>query len=90
MIKPINLEALTKWIGHIPADVRKEVDTLAPMLKKLGYDTKSDNPTYGTADQIVLDNMNRLKENEQFWKDKMKIYARQLPNATNLIKPRLA
>jgi hypothetical protein len=58
------------------------------MLKKLGYDTKSDTPSYGTADQIVLDNMNRLKENEQFWNEKMKIYARQLPNGTDVVKNR--
>jgi hypothetical protein len=58
------------------------------MLKKLGYDTKSDTPSYGTADQIVLDNMNRLKENEHFWNEKMKIYARQLPNGTDVVKNR--
>ncbi len=73
----------------MPADVRKELDTLAPMLKKLGYDTQSDSPSYGTAEQLVLDNMNRLKENEQFWKDKMKIYARQTPNVTGVIKNRV-
>ncbi len=83
MIKPINLEALTKWVGHLPADVKNELDTLAPMLKKLGYDTKSDVPSYGTADQVVLDNMNRLKENAEFWNAKAKSYARQFPNATN-------
>ena len=88
MVKPINLEALTKWIGHIPVDVLKELDTLAPMLKKLSYDTQSATPSYGTADQLVLDNMNRLKENEEFWNAKAKVYARQVINATNLVKLR--
>lgn len=82
VIKPINLEALTKWFGHVPEDVKEQLDTLAPMLKKLGYDTKSDAPTYGEADQFVLDNMNQLKQNAEFWDAKAKAYARQAPNAT--------
>ncbi|CAF0953679.1 unnamed protein product [Rotaria sordida] len=84
VIKPINLEALTKWIGHIPNDVKQDLDILAPMLKQLGYDTKSDVPSYGNADQLVLDNMNRLKQNADFWNAKAKLYARQLSNSTNL------
>jgi hypothetical protein len=56
------------------------------MLKKLGYDTKSDVPTYGTADQLVLDNMNELKENAAFWKDKAKSYARKPPDDKSLFK----
>jgi protein-tyrosine sulfotransferase len=90
VIKPINLEALTKWFGHIPNDVKRELDTLAPMLKKLGYDTQSDTPSYGNADQLVLKNMNQLKENAEFWKAKVKVYARQLPNATNLSRNSLS
>jgi protein-tyrosine sulfotransferase len=79
---------LTKWHGHIPNDVKKQLDSLAPMLKKLGYDTQSDTPTYGTADQLVLDNMNQLKENADFWNAKAKVYARQPPNATGLFRKR--
>ena len=59
------------------------------MLKRLGYDIQSDIPSYGNADQLVLENMNRLKENAEFWNAKMKVYARQLPNATNLPRNRL-
>ena len=70
----------------MPADVKHELDTLAPMLKKLGYDTQSDVPNYGVADQLVLDNMNALKENAAFWDEKAKMYARQLPNNTNLLQ----
>jgi hypothetical protein len=65
-------------------DVKAEIDTLAPMLKKLGYDTQSEIPTYGTADQVVLDNMNELKQNAEFWNAKAKFYARLLPNDTAL------
>ncbi|CAF3323564.1 unnamed protein product [Rotaria socialis] len=86
VIKPINLDALTRWIGHIPSDVKSEIDTLAPMLKRLGYDTQSDVPTYGTPDQLVLDNMNELKKNAEFWDSKAKSYARQAPNDTRLFQ----
>lgn len=84
VVKPINLEALTKWIGHMPNDVKKDLDTLAPMLKKLGYDTKAEVPTYGKADDLVLDNMNELKKNAALWDAKAKAYARQLPNQTRM------
>ncbi|CAF1499918.1 unnamed protein product [Adineta steineri] len=83
VIKPINLEALTKWFSHIPAHVKRDVDSLAPMLKRLGYDTISDAPTYGTADPFVLENMNRLKNNADFWKNQTKMYARQIPTRVN-------
>ncbi|CAF3880256.1 unnamed protein product [Adineta steineri] len=83
VIKPINLEALTKWFSHIPANVKRDVDSLAPMLKRLGYDTISDAPTYGTADPFVLENMNRLKNNADFWKNQTKMYARQIPTRVN-------
>ena len=86
VIKPINLEALSKWVGHLPADVRKEIDTLAPMLKKLGYDTKSENPTYGVADEVVLENMEELKKNAAVWNKKAKQYARVILNQTSVTK----
>jgi protein-tyrosine sulfotransferase len=88
VIKPINLEALTKWFGHVPDNVKHDLDKFAPMLSKLGYDTKSDRPTYGVADQLVLENMNRLKENAEFWKAKAKNYTRQMPHGPNLMKRR--
>lgn len=84
VVKPINLEALTKWVGHVPNDVKRELDTLAPMLKKLGYDTKSEIPNYGVPDQVVLDNMKELKDNAALWDAKAKAYARQLPNQTRI------
>jgi hypothetical protein len=56
------------------------------MLKKLGYDINSAVPTYGTVDQFVLDNMNKLKENAVFWKEKAKSYARKSPDDKSLLK----
>ncbi|CAF2026993.1 unnamed protein product [Rotaria magnacalcarata] len=83
VVKPINLEALTKWVGHIPVDIIREIDKLAPMLRTLGYDTKSKVPSYGIPDELVLKNMNRLKNNAKFWNAKAKLYARKLPNTTD-------
>ena len=45
VVKPINLEALTKWTQTFPKEIKPELDSLAPMLKKLGYDTQSDIPS---------------------------------------------
>lgn len=67
VIKPINLEALTKWVGNLPEDVLEEIDEIAPMLKVLGYDTKKTFVSYGQPDPEVLQITNDLKKNENFW-----------------------
>lgn len=36
VIKPINMEALSKWVGAIPKDVVRDMATIAPMLEFLG------------------------------------------------------
>jgi len=36
VIKPINIEALSKWVGKIPSDVVKDMANIAPMLSILG------------------------------------------------------
>lgn len=36
VVKPVNLEALTSWVGQIPDDVVAEMDQIAPMLRTLG------------------------------------------------------
>ena len=46
------------------------------MLSRLGYDTRSRVPSYGEADQLALDNTNRIRENEEFWNDQAKHYVR--------------
>lgn len=62
------------------------MDSLAPMLKKLGYDTQSDLPIYGTPDESVLENMHQLKENASFWEQRAKLYARKSPDDRNLFQ----
>ena len=36
VIKPINIEALSKWVGAIPEDVVRDMAEVAPMLEFLG------------------------------------------------------
>lgn len=56
VIKPVNLEALTKWVGQIPEDVVRDMAEIAPMLSVLGYDPYGNPPDYGKADSWVKDN----------------------------------
>ncbi|XP_008937999.1 PREDICTED: protein-tyrosine sulfotransferase 2, partial [Merops nubicus] len=44
VIKPVNMEALSKWIGHIPGDVLQDMAHIAPMLARLGYDPYANPP----------------------------------------------
>ena len=37
VIKPVNVGALSKWVGKIPPDVLQDMAVIAPMLAKLGY-----------------------------------------------------
>ena len=38
VIKPVNLEALTAWVGTLPDNLMQNMDRIAPMLGVLGYD----------------------------------------------------
>ncbi|XP_067253609.1 protein-tyrosine sulfotransferase 2 [Chanodichthys erythropterus] len=60
VIKPVNLEALTRWVGHIPADVQEDMDNIAPMLRRLGYNPNANPPDYGQPDPEVINNTQRV------------------------------
>ncbi|CAG0924674.1 unnamed protein product, partial [Notodromas monacha] len=53
VIKPVNLGALTKWVGHVPKEVEAELGEIAPMMKVFGYDPSDPNPKYGEPDPDV-------------------------------------
>ncbi|KAK2178299.1 hypothetical protein NP493_548g00005, partial [Ridgeia piscesae] len=59
--KPVNTLALTKWVPHVPEDVRKQMEELAPMLKVLGYDPDAYPPNYGIPDSNVANQSLHLK-----------------------------
>lgn len=60
VIKPVNLEALSKWTGHIPGDVMRDMAQIAPMLARLGYDPYANPPNYGNPDPFVINNTRRV------------------------------
>lgn len=39
MNKAVNLEALNKWNSAIPPHVKAKIDSVAPLLNRLGYRT---------------------------------------------------
>lgn len=67
VIKPINTDALGKWVGAIPQDVVDEMASLAPMLQRLGYDPYSNKADYGTPDGFVLNNTNSIHAEQEHW-----------------------
>ncbi|XP_075928750.1 protein-tyrosine sulfotransferase 1 isoform X2 [Petromyzon marinus] len=64
VVKPVNLEALTQWVGRIPEDVVRDMAHVAPMLSRLGYDPYANPPNYGSPDPRVLENTRRIKNGE--------------------------
>ncbi|KAI1721295.1 sulfotransferase family domain-containing protein [Ditylenchus destructor] len=67
VVKPVNLDALTKWVGKIPEDVVKDMASIAPMLQVLGYNPNDNPPNYGKPDDIVLKQTNDLHQNGEKW-----------------------
>lgn len=45
-MKPVNTEALSKWVGNVPPDVMSEMADIAPMLARLGYSPHDNPPDY--------------------------------------------
>lgn len=72
VIKPVNLEALSKWVGQIPEDVVRDMADIAPMLSVLGYDPYANPPNYGKPDKEVADNTNKIKNHVEEWEQKAK------------------
>ncbi|CAF1072324.1 unnamed protein product, partial [Brachionus calyciflorus] len=75
VIKPVNLEALNSWVGKIPDDVTAQMDELAPMLRKLGYDPKANPPNYGDADPKIKENTFHVQQNKEYWHELAKKYS---------------
>ncbi|CAH0554965.1 unnamed protein product [Brassicogethes aeneus] len=72
VIKPVNLEALTKWVGNIPEDVVRDMADIAPMLSVLGYDPYANPPNYGHPDDHVARKTNEILKNKTVWEKKAK------------------
>ncbi|XP_063888815.1 protein-tyrosine sulfotransferase 1-like isoform X2 [Scylla paramamosain] len=70
VIKPVNLDALTRWVGQIPKDVVEDMANIAPMLATLGYDPYGNPPNYGQADALVANNTKRIQKEQSKWENK--------------------
>jgi protein-tyrosine sulfotransferase len=70
VVKPVNTETLTKWVGAMPADVVRDMADIAPMLQVLGYDPNANPPNYGDPDPFVLGKMKIIEQNKDEWKKK--------------------
>ncbi|KAI3389630.1 hypothetical protein SNEBB_001344 [Seison nebaliae] len=72
VVKPINLDGLTHWVDDFPKNVLAEIDTIAPMMKRLGYDIHNIPPHYGLAEEMVKNNTLRIKKQREYWAAKAK------------------
>lgn len=79
VIKPVNLEALTRWVGHIPADVQWDIENIAPMLRKLGYNPNANPPDYGRPDSEVINNTQRVLRGDFKMPSSLKRWAQVSP-----------
>lgn len=70
VIKPINIEALSKWVGFYSDDILENMAKIAPMLQTLGYDPAKSPPDYGKPDPKVADNTMHIKQNMEYWRKK--------------------
>ena len=79
IIKPINLDALTKWVGKFPDDVVKDMPNIAPMLSVFGYDPYGNPPKYGDPDKTVSEKTYELHQKADIWDS----HVQKLINASN-------
>lgn len=65
VVRPVNTDALSKWVGNIPSDVLSDMAEIAPMLSRLGYDPHANPPDYTRPEPRVslfnLSNLSRVK-----------------------------
>ncbi|KAI0986975.1 hypothetical protein GJ496_004888 [Pomphorhynchus laevis] len=80
--KPINLEALTKWVDFFPTHLRLNVASIAPALFDFGYDVKSYPPNYGNPDATVINNTLLIKNDKSYWNSIVEKFKRKPPIAS--------
>ncbi|XP_023328323.1 protein-tyrosine sulfotransferase [Eurytemora carolleeae] len=78
IVKPINIEALTQWVGFYSQDVLNDMAEIAPMLSTFGYDPELNPPNYGQPDGQVVNNTNEVQKNKDFWEIRAKQLVAQM------------
>lgn len=62
VVRPVNTDALSKWVGNIPSDVLGDMPEIAPMLARLGYDPYANPPDYTRTEPLLpLYNLSRTR-----------------------------
>ena len=70
VIKPVNLLALYEWQQNKDIlNILDKLDTIAPILRKLGYDSTSNSTNYGQADFKVITDTQNIQKNKKYWDD---------------------
>lgn len=57
VMRPVNKDALSKWVGHIPEELLSDMPQIAPLLARLGYDPLANPPNYTRLDPHLQDNI---------------------------------
>lgn len=70
IIQPVHTKALTEWVGTFSKKLLRDMDKVAPMLKKLGYNPNENPPKYGEADPEILNNTRNVDMNQEYWSEK--------------------
>lgn len=78
VIKPISTDSLYSWIGSVPMDVEKNLEEIAPMLSKLGYDLDCQKISYGKPDPFVIQNQIELEKDQHRWNNRTKLVKKQI------------
>lgn len=81
MRRPINNESLTKWVNHVPDDLRHDIRSIAPMLDMLGYDPDAYPPDYLSmnykAEQLLRHQsaVSMVTDDAIFWRHRLRTRA---------------
>ena len=59
------------------------MDSIAPMLRKLGYDPNANPPNYGNADAKIQENTDQIKANREYWIKLAKQYSIHVTDMMN-------
>ena len=72
VIKPVNTEGLYAWVGSFPDELLQEMDSVAPMLSKFGYDPRKNPPSYGFPEARVVANTVGVLRDAAVWAEREK------------------
>lgn len=82
VIQPVNIKALSKWVGSFPDHILDDMEVIAPMLRKLGYDPTKNPPNYGRPATDIINNTNQVLENEDYWAERKERIFKEIKKPT--------